>query len=118
MEIAGPKIEVPDLLRFEDARNHSLSNKIMSRLKDLEREYNELVALQRWNQFVEEFQINFQTRLNQDYYLYEGASGRKFLSLIAPAEMGDAYTFHGKTRLHSEGYFVKVEEQGAVTKPA
>jgi len=45
MEIAGPKIEVPDLLRFEDARNHSLSNKIMSRLRDLEREYNELVEL-------------------------------------------------------------------------
>jgi len=113
MEIAGPKIEVPDLLRFETARNHSLSNKIMSRLRDLEREYNELVELQRWNQFVEEFQISFQTRLNQDYYLYESCSGRKFLSLIAPEEMGSAYTFHGRTRLHSEGYFVKVVEQQA-----
>jgi hypothetical protein len=111
MEIAGPKIEVPDLLRFEDARNHSLSNKIMSRLRDLEREYNELVELQRWNQFVEGFQISFQTRLNQDYYLYESGSGRKFLSLIAPGEMGGTYTFHGKTRLHSEGYFVKVVEK-------
>jgi len=111
MEIAGPKIEVPDLLRFEDARNHSLSNKIMSRLKDLEREYNELVELQRWNQFVEGFQINFQTRLNQDYYLYESSTGRKFLSLISPAEMGVTYTFHGRTRLHSDGYFVKVVEQ-------
>jgi len=111
MEIAGPKIEVPDLLRFETARNHSLSNKIISRLKDLEREYNELVELQKWNQFVEGFQINFQTRLNQDYYLYESGSGRKFLSLISPSEMGSTYTFHGRTRLHSEGYFVKVAEQ-------
>ena len=111
MEIAGPKIEVPDLLRFETARNHSLSNKIISRLKDLEREYNELVELQRWNQFVEGFQINFQTRLNQDYYLYESSTGRKFLSLISPSEMGAAYTFHGRTRLHSDGYFVKVVEQ-------
>jgi len=111
MEIAGPKIEVPDLLRFETARNHSLSNKIMSRLRDLEREYNELVELQRWNQFVEGFHIGFQTRLNQDYYLYESGAGRKFLSLIAPGEMGAAYTFHGRTRLHSEGYFVKVAEQ-------
>ena len=24
MEIAGPKIEVPDLLKFETARNHAL----------------------------------------------------------------------------------------------
>jgi hypothetical protein len=111
MEIAGPKIEVPDLLRFETARNHSLSNKIMSRLKDLEREYNELVELQRWNQFVEGFQINFQTRLNQDYYLYESSTGRKFLSLISPSEMGGTYTFHGKTRLHSDGYFVKAADQ-------
>jgi hypothetical protein len=111
MEIAGPKIEVPDLLRFETARNHSLSNKIMSRLKDLEREYNELVELQRWNQFVEGFQINFQTRLNQDYYLYESSTGRKFLSLISPAEMGATYNFHGRTRLHSDGYFLKVVEQ-------
>jgi hypothetical protein len=116
MEIAGPKIEVPDLLKFETARNHSLSNKIMSRLKDLEREYNELRELHRWNEFVEGFQINFQTRLNQDYYLYESGS-RKFLSLISPSEMGEAYTYHGKTRLHSEGYFVKVEEERAVAKP-
>jgi hypothetical protein len=116
MEIAGPKIEVPDLLKFESARNHSLSNKIMSRLKDLEREYNELVELHRWNEFVEGFQINFQTRLNQDYYLYESGA-RKFLSLISPGEMGDAYTCHGKTRLHSEGYFVKVEEGRTVATP-
>jgi hypothetical protein len=109
MEIAGPKIEVPDLLKFETARNHSLSNKIMSRLKDLEREYNELRELHRWNEFVEGFQISFQTRLNQDYYLYESGS-RKFLSLISPQEMGETYTYHGKTRLHSEGYFVRVDE--------
>lgn len=118
MEIAGPKIEVPDLLKFESARNHSLSNTIMSRLKDLEREYNELVALQRWNQFVEEFKINAQVRLNQDYYLYESAvsqdgKGRKFLSLLSPEELGSSYTYHGKTRLHSEGFFVKVEEKAS-----
>jgi hypothetical protein len=120
MEIAGPKIEVPDLLKFETARNHSLSNKIMSRLKDLEREYNELRELHRWNEFVEGFQISFQTRLNQDYYLYESGdepNKRRFLSLISPHEMGTSYTYHGKTRLHSEGYFVKVEEELAVTKP-
>ena len=112
MEIAGPKIEVPDLLKFETARNHSLSNKIMSRLQDLEREYNELRELHRWNEFVEGFRIGFQTRLNQDYYLYESGN-RKFLSLISPEEMGDTCTFHGKTRLHSEGYFVKVEKEKA-----
>ena len=109
MEIAGPKIEVPDLLKFETSRNHSLSNTIMSRLKDLEREYNELRELHRWNEFVEGFQINAQVRLNQDYYLYESGN-RKFLSLISPKELGGNYTYHGKTRHHSEGYFVKVEE--------
>ena len=117
MEIAGPKIEVPDLLKFETARNHSLSNTIMSRLKDLEREYNELVALQKWNQFVEEFKINTQVRLNQNYYLYESGD-RKFLSLLSPEELGSSYTFHGKTRLHSEGFFVKVEEEKSMAKPA
>ncbi len=114
MEIAGPKIEVPDLLKFESSRNHSLSNKIISRLKDLEQEYNELRELHRWNEFVEGFQINFQTRLNQDYYLFESTNAtgsRKFLSLISPDEMGGSYTYHGKTRLHSEGYFVKVAEK-------
>lgn len=114
MEIAGPKIEVPDLLKFETSRNHSLSNKIISRLRDLEQEYNELRELHSWNEFVEGFQISFQTRLNQDYFLYESVSAagsRKFLSLISPDEMGNAYVYHGKTRLHSEGYFVKVEEK-------
>jgi hypothetical protein len=114
MEIAAPKIEVPDLLKYETSRHHSLSNKIVSRLKDLEREYTELRELHRWNEFVEGFQIHCQLRLNQDYYLYESTgatSSRKFLSLISPAEMGNAYIFHGRTRLHSEGYFVRVEEQ-------
>jgi hypothetical protein len=110
MEIAGPKIEVPDLLKFGTARNHSLSNKILSRLRDLEREYNELRELHRWNEFVEGFQIRFQVRLNQDYHLYESRGGEKFLSLISPGEMGGSYTFHGTTRLHSEGYFVKAGE--------
>jgi hypothetical protein len=31
--------------------------------------------------------------------------------------MGEAYTYHGKTRLHSEGYFVKVEEESTLAKP-
>jgi hypothetical protein len=31
--------------------------------------------------------------------------------------MGEAYTYHGKTRLHSEGYFVKVVEERAVARP-
>jgi len=121
MEIAAPKIEVPDLLKFETTRNHSLSNKIISRLKALEREYHELRELHRWNEFVEGFQISFQTRLNQDYYLYESANplgGRKFLSLISPEEMGNAYTCHGRTRLHSEGYFVKVEDVKQEAKTA
>ena len=109
MEIAGPKIEVPELLKFETARHHSLSNAIISRLKDLEREYRELVELQRWNEFVEGFRISAQVRLNQDYYLYE-AGERKFLSLLSPQEMGSSYTCHGRTRLHSEGYFVKVDD--------
>jgi hypothetical protein len=30
--------------------------------------------------------------------------------------MGSVYTYHGKTRLHSEGYFVKVEEEQALAK--
>jgi hypothetical protein len=112
MEIAGPKIEVPDLLKFETARNHSLSNAIVARLRELEAEYNALKELHRWNEFVEGFRIGLQVRPNQDYFLYEGHSGgSKFLSLITPEEMGNAYVCHGRTRLHSEGYFVKVEEK-------
>jgi hypothetical protein len=102
----GTAIVLPDLLKFDDHRSHALSNKIISRLRDLEKEYKELIALQEWNNFVATFNINMQVRLNQDYYLYESGS-RRILSIIPPEEMLSSYIFHGKTRLSSEGYFVK-----------
>ena len=46
-----------------------------------------------------------------------GRNEQSFLMEIAGPKMGEAYTYHGKTRLHSEGYFVKVEEERAVAKP-
>jgi DNA-binding IclR family transcriptional regulator len=106
MERGGVKIEVPELLKFETSRHHSLSNKITSRLLEIKREYHELVELQRWNNYVETFEIRAQIRLNQTYHLYESSTGRKFLSIIPPEEF-PTQNHLGKTKLHSEGYFVK-----------
>lgn len=107
LTLAGQKIDLPSLLTFETQRNHSLSNKIISRLKDLENEYSELKKLYEWNLFVESFDINLQVRLNQDYYLYE-SNNRKFLSIIPPNEMFSNFKYHGKTKLHSDGFFIKI----------
>jgi hypothetical protein len=106
MEIAGPKIDLPDLLHFSTQRNLSLQQSITCRLGELKAEYDALVDLYKFNQFVESFKINLQVRINQDYYLYENNNNR-FLSIIPPDDL-PYYTFHGKTRLNSEGYFIRV----------
>ena len=65
-EYSAPKIELADLGKFQQVRHLNLNKKIETRLEEIKTEYDALVALHEWNNFV--FTIKYKchgaTRLN------------------------------------------------------
>ena len=107
-EYSAPKIELADLGKLQQVRHLNLNKKIETRLEEIKAEYDALVSLQKWNNFVDSFECRIECIIGQDYYLYETEEGRKFLSIIEPESFTIKYKFHGTTRLNSFGFFEKV----------
>ena len=106
-EYSAPKIELADLGKFQQVRHLNLNKKIETRLEEIKTEYDALVALHEWNNFVDSFECRIECIMGQDYYLYETEEGKKFLSIIEPESFTIKYKFHGTTRLNSFGFFEK-----------
>jgi hypothetical protein len=107
-EYSAPKIELADLDKLQGLRHLNLNKKIDTRLQELKAEYDNLVALNDWNNFVGSFECRIECVIGQEYYLYETDEGRRFLSIIEPESFTIKYKFHGTTRLNSFGFFEKV----------
>jgi hypothetical protein len=107
-EYSAPKIELADLGKFQQVRHLNLNKKIETRLEEIKTEYDALVSLHEWNNFVDSFECRIECIIGQDYYLYETDEGKKFLSIIEPESFTIKYKFHGTTRLNSFGFFEKV----------
>ena len=107
-EYSAPKIELADLGKFQQVRHLNLNKKIETRLEEIKAEYDALVSLHEWNNFVDSFECRIECIMGQDYYLYETEEGKKFLSIIEPESFTIKYKFHGTTRLNSFGFFEKV----------
>jgi hypothetical protein len=107
-EYSAPKIELADLDKLQGLRHLNLNKKIDTRLQELKAEYDNLVALNDWNNFVDSFECRIECVIGQEYYLYETDEGRRFLSIIEPESFTIKYKFHGTTRLNSFGFFEKV----------
>jgi hypothetical protein len=106
-EYSAPKIELVDLGKFQQVRHLNLNKKIETRLEEIKVEYDALVALHEWNNFVDSFECRIECIMGQDYYLYETEEGKKFLSIIDPESFTIKYKYHGTTRLNSFGFFEK-----------
>jgi len=106
-EYSAPKIELADLGKFQQVRHLNLNKKIETRLEEIKTEYDALVALHEWNNFVDSFECRIECIMGQDYYLYETDEGKKFLSIIDPESFTIKYKYHGTTRLNSFGFFEK-----------
>jgi hypothetical protein len=107
-EYSAPKIQLADLDKLQGLRHLNLNKKIDTRLQELKAEYDNLVALNDWNNFVDSFECRIECVIGQEYYLYETEEGRRFLSIIEPESFTIKYKFHGTTRLNSFGFFEKV----------
>jgi len=108
-EYSAPKIELADLNGLQQLRHLNLNKKIQTRLQELHNEYNSLVALNDWNNFVDSFECRIECVIGQEYYLYETDEGRRFLSIIHPDDFTFKYKCLGTTKLNSNGFFDRVE---------
>jgi len=107
-EYSAPKIELANLGKLQQVRHLNLNKKIETRLEEIKAEYDALVSLHEWNNFVDSFECRIECIIGQDYYLYETDEGKKFLSIIEPESFTIKYKYHGTTRLNSFGFFEKV----------
>lgn len=91
--VAAPKIEPVDLSFFKQNStrkvNRVLEKKYNELLKDAETLQNSFLI----NQEVYDSHYSFEPIIGEIYHLYEEASGRKVLSLIAPNEWNKKYLY-------------------------
>lgn len=117
-EYSAPKIVLADLDKLQQLRHLNLNKKIETKLQEIKKEYDELVALNDWNNFVDTFECRVECEVGQVYYLYEDTSedtkqfypnGRKFISIVHPNEFKIKYKYHGASKINSFGFFEKYE---------
>lgn len=105
MQRGGQVIEVLDLGVFKNNSRNKLDNYVLAKSNSLKKEYEELVDLWDWNNYVDEFKLNFEPVIGKTYFLYEGST--KFVSILSPTELTTVKHL-GKTKLTSDGYWVKI----------
>jgi hypothetical protein len=101
----GQSIELIDLSIFKNNTKNKLNHCIVSKTEELKKQYNEMIDLWEWNNYVETFSINFEPIKGNIYYLYEAST--KFLSILSPTEL-KSYKYLGSTKLNSDGYWERL----------
>jgi hypothetical protein len=103
MSRGGQVIEVLDLSVFQVNRSVKLDHYIKAKSEVLQKQYKEMVELWEWNNYVDQFKVNFEPVIGKTYYLYEGTT--KFISILSPEELKTC-KFLGSVTLCSDGYWV------------
>lgn len=103
MSRGGQVIEVLDLSVFQMNRSVKLDHYIKAKSEDLQKQYKEMVELWEWNNYVDQFKVNFEPVIGKTYYLYEGTT--RFISILSPIELKTC-KFLGSVTLCSDGYWV------------
>ena len=104
MARGGQVIEKLDLTFVNQNRKNKLHSFATSKIEDLKKEYEDVVELWKWNDYVDSFQINFDPVVGKTYYLY--IESTKFVSILSPEEFKKNCV--GVTKLCSDGYWIKL----------
>jgi hypothetical protein len=106
VERGGQKIELLDLSIFKNKQQNSLNTYILAKAEEIQKEYNKLVEIYKWNEYVMSFKINFEPIVGRIYYLYEATTN--FVSILSPKEL-TMCKFVGATKLTADNYWIKYE---------
>jgi len=83
-----PVIKITDLTDFKKRSQKNVEKKVISKMEELYREYQELIEVFDVNKKVLESEIRFEPKQGHIYYLYERDSGKYFLSILSPENWG------------------------------
>jgi hypothetical protein len=100
----GQVIEQIDLSIINSNRKSKLFNYASSKMEDIKKQYEDTIALWKWNEFVDSFNIGFEPVVGKIYYMYDTHS--KFISILSPNEFKKECV--GITKLNTDGYWEKL----------
>lgn len=107
VERGGQAIQLLDLSIFQNKQQHALSKYLTAKAEEIQKEYNTLLEIYKWNEYVMNFKINFEPIVGKVYYLYEATTN--FVSILSPRELTTC-KFVGSTKLTADNYWIKYED--------
>lgn len=84
--VGAPAFTIPDVLGNKKDRGSTATHHLQTRFDELKKKYFELVSLAEDTELVYNAKYNFIPIIGKVYYLYYGADGKPFLSLIEPED--------------------------------
>lgn len=106
VERGGQVIQVLDLTIFQNKQQHALGKYLNAKVEEIQTEYNKLLEIYKWNEYVMGFKINFEPIVGQVYFLYEATT--RFVSILTPKELTTC-KYLGSTKLTADNYWIKYE---------
>ena len=107
LERGGQKIQLLDLSIFQNKQQNSLNNYIHAKADEIKKEYENLLEIYKWNEYVMQFKINFEPVVGRVYYLYEATTN--FISILSPKELTTC-KYVGAAKLTADNYWTKHED--------
>jgi hypothetical protein len=104
VERGGQKIQLLDLSIFQNKQQNALNKYLQAKAEEIQSEYNNLLEIYKWNEYVMSFKINFEPTVGKTYYLYQATTN--FISILSPKELTTCKCV-GSAKLTSDNYWIK-----------
>ena len=101
-----PAIEMTYTVEWDGHLAGKARDTITARAEEIKTDYNELTALAKDTEFVNDIEKRFDVQVGKDYYVYETEKSGKFVSIVEPHEWTTSTqpeNYHGWFRLSPDG---------------
>lgn len=107
--VAAPAITLPDIKDYRQVKVKEAQNKLKTRYEELEAEFKKLVETATDNELIYGADISFSPKVGESYHLYVRENGSTWVSMIAPEEWGEGYSFEflGTFRLATDSVWIR-----------
>jgi len=107
--VAAPAITLPDTKDYREVKVKEAQNKLKTRYEELEAEFKKLVETAADNELIYSANISFSPKVGESYHLYRKEDGTAWVSMVAPEEWGEGYSFEflGTFRLATDSVWIR-----------